>query len=201
MIEQTKGTEAVFMEITSQKINGQDKRIAVLEERIKSIPDNTELIKKMVTNIEMLRNEAKANYLPAEKVQDFSARLDVAIGFLKAPVENKVVHEHHIPKLIWITAGLFVAFCLVCSGWYVTSSKLDSYIANDTKYRWLRLDTANRGLQSYLDGVDSLYNVWPDMRKNVLEMEEKNQLNFERLQKAERLKGEARELENKAKER
>ncbi len=97
-----------------------------------------------------------------------------------------------MPKIILISAGLFITLALVSSGWYMTSSKLDGYIANDTKYRQLRLDTSIRSLQHYLDRIDSMYDARPDMRKIVLETEEKNRKNFERLEKAERLKEEAK---------
>lgn len=112
-----------------------------------------------------------------------------------------MAYQHHVPNIIWIAAGLFIVLSLVCSGWYSTSQKLDSYIANDTKYRQLRLDTAQRSLQHYLEQVDSLYDVWPGMRKAILKAEEKKRESFERLQKAERLKKEAEELEMKAKRR
>ena len=108
------------------------------------------------------------------------------------------VHHHHIHKLIWITSGLFLAYSLVCSGWYNTGNKLDDYVANDTKYRYLRLDTAQKGLQLHLDHVDSLYNTQSDMRKTVLETQEEYLQNFERLSKAERLKAEAKDLEKEA---
>ena len=61
---------------------------------------------------------------------------------------------------------------------------MDGYIANDTKYRELRLDTANRGLQSYLDFTDSLYNVNPVLRNIVFHKEENNRINYEKLQRA-----------------
>jgi hypothetical protein len=101
------------------------------------------------------------------------------------------MHHHHIPKLIWISAGLFIALCLVCT-------KLDGFIANDTKYRHLRLDTAHKSLQLYLDQLDSVYKAHPDFREKVLEREEEYRLNFERLRKAERLKKEAKNLEKAA---
>ncbi len=127
--------------------------------------------------------------------------MDTSISVYKELVKNKIVHHHHVPKVIWITAGLFVAFALVCAGWYSTSNKLDGYIANDTKYRQLRLDTANRSLQSYLDLTDSLYNLDPDVRNIVIKAEERNRKNFERLQKAEHLKAEAKELEKEVRKK
>lgn len=63
-------------------------------------------------------------------------------------------------------------------------NKLDGYLANDTKYRRLKSDTTQKGLQLYLYRLDSLYDFQPDMRKVVLEIEEEHRQNFERLQKS-----------------
>ena len=105
-----------------------------------------------------------------------------------------------MPKLTWIAAGLFIAFALVCSGWYNTCTNLGQYTANDTKYRKLRLDTAQLALQHYLDHIDSLYEMNAGLRKEVLETEHQYRVNYERLQKANRLKEEAKALERSAKE-
>lgn len=201
MNEQTSNTNAAFMEVTSRKVDGQDKKIAAIEEKIQNISDNTELIQKLISTVEGLQDEVKCSRIPAEKIQVFSARLDIATSLLKQPVQNKVLHHHHVPKVIWIAVGLFFVLALVSSGWFMTSNKLDSYIANDTKYRALRLDTAKRSLQLYLDRADSSYNARQDMRKAVLETEEEYRQNFERLQRAERLKAEAKDLEKAAKKK
>ena len=195
MNEQTNDMQAAFMEVTTRKVETQDKQIAAIEEKVKDIPGNTELIQKLITTVEGLHSDVRINSLQQETTQKLSDQLELVTTLLKHPVSNKVMHHHHIPKLIWISVGLFVAFSLVCSGWYVTSSKMNSFINNDTKYRWIRLDTSQRSLQLYLDRVDSLYNKLLNMRKNVVETEEEYRLNFERLQRAERLKAEAKELE------
>ncbi len=151
--------------------------------------------------IHRLRDDLKESRFPIEKLQSLSSRLDTVMSLLREPVENKVLHHHHVPKIIWITAGLFITLALISSGWYITANKLDSFIGNDTKYRQLRLDTSKQGLQIYLDKIDSLYVTRPDMRKIVLEKEVEYQINFERLQKAARLKAEAKYLENEAKQK
>ena len=199
MNEESNKINVAFMEVVSKKAEGQDKKIAALEEKIKQMPDNTELFQNLVSAIQGLREDIKESRFSVEKLQWVSARLDTVMTQLSKPIETKMLHHHHIPKIIWITAGLFIVFALVCSGWYMTGSKLDSFIANDTKYRQLRLDTAQKSLQIYLDKVDSLYIARPDMRKIVLEKEQEYQLNFEKLQKAERLKAEAKELERAVK--
>lgn len=199
MNEQINNTSAAFMEVTSRKVELQDKKIAAIEEKIKGIPDNTQLLHNLLSSVEGLHSDIKGASLLPEKMEHFSTSMKSATDLLHNPVPNKVLHHHHIPKLIWITAALFIVPCLVCSGWYVTSGKLNGFIANDTKYREMRLDTSQRNLQQYLDQLDSLYNTVPDMRKKVLETEEEYRLNFERLQKAERLKTEAESLEKAAK--
>lgn len=198
MNEQINNTNAAFMEVTSRKVEVQDKKIAAMEEKIKDMPENTELLRRLLSSIEGLRSDVKEVLLVPEKAANLSSRLELATDLLKHPLPNKVLHHHHIPKLIWISAGLCISLCLVCSGWYVTSSNVDAFIGNDTKYRQLRLDTAHRSLQLCLDQLDSLYKVQPDMRDKVLETEQEYQLNFERLQKAERLKTEAKNLEKAA---
>ncbi len=198
MNEQDNNTSAAFMEVTSRKVEGQDKKIAAIEEKMKDIPVNNELFRKLLDSVEILRSDLGSVSLLPGKISHFSNRLDLAMDLLKQPATNKVIHHHHIPKLIWISLGLFIVLCLVCSGWYVTSTKLDGFVASDTKYRQLRLDTTHKSLQLYLDQLDNLYKTQPDLRKKVLETEEEYRLNLERLQKAERLKTEAKNLEKAA---
>ena len=199
MNEEENNTNAAFREVVLKKVETQDKRTAALEEKVNHIPDNTEQMQMLISTVEGLRNDLQNSRLPIEKVQELSFKLDLIIDFYKRPVKKEILHYHHVPKIILIAAILFIALALVSSGWYMTASKLDGYIANDTKYRQLRLDTSIRSLQHYLDRIDSMYNARPDMRKAVLETEERNRENFERLEKAERLKAEAKDLERAAK--
>ena len=198
MNEQKNDTSPVFMEATSRKFADQDKKMEKLEEKINRFPNNTEVLEKLQKSLDTVRTEAKANRVPMEKLIDFSSRLDQSIEILRRPVKNEVRHHHDIPKLLWISCGLFLILSLVCAGWYNTSSKLDQYIASDTKYRFLRLDTSKKYLQFWLDQVDSLYNSRSDMRSHVLETETKYQQNMQRLIRAERLKNEANDLEKEA---
>ncbi len=169
-----------------------------MAQQIGSIPDNRQDIQQLKTGMNELKAEIKNVRFPVREMQEFSKQLTIGVKLLREPVTVKTLHHHHIPKLVWITAGLFLALCLASTGWYMTGHKLGGYIANDTKYRLLRLDTARYPLQLSLDRADSLYRVDPDLRKSVLETEEQRQVNFERLQKAERLKRDAEELEKAA---
>ena len=198
MSEQESGAGAAFMELSSRKIKEQDKKIAAIENKINEVPSNNEMMGELLAGIEGFRADMQEVLLLPEKLEQFSKQLEDAKSILTQPVETKVIYQHHVPKLILITGGLFLAICLACAGWYLTASKLDNFIASDTKYRQLRLDTAQRGLQLYLDHLDSSYKIRADMRKKVLETEEQYRVNFERLRKAEGLKRDAEDLERAA---
>ena len=191
-------TKDAFMEVAYKKIEQQDKKMATWEEQLKDLAGNKLLLRQLITATESLKEDVAKNYLPVETLEDLSGKLNINNVLLKLGPQ-KVQHHHHVPKLIWIAAGLFVGFSLVCAGWYMTHQKLDQFIENDTKYRYLKLDTGQRGLMMILDRVDSIYNSSIDMRKDVLDKEKINQINFERLQKAGRLKAEADDLERSVK--
>jgi hypothetical protein len=92
---------------------------------------------------------------------------------------------------------LFILLSLESAGWLNTVYKLDQYSENDTKYRFMRLDTTAKNLQIYLDSTDARYKSDPNMHNMVIELEDQYQKNMERLEKAEHLKQEAKNLENK----
>ena len=92
---------------------------------------------------------------------------------------------------------MFILLALESTGWFNTENKLDQFIENDTKYRFIRLDTAAKNLEIYLDSTDALFKSNPEMRRQVLNLEEEYRKNIERLEKADHLKQEAKELEYK----
>ena len=91
------------------------------------------------------------------------------------------------------TVALFLLVCLLTTGWYMTSTKLDLYRANDTKYRYLKLQPTI-GLRQWCRGADSLYTVDENMRATVLAREEEKQRKLETLQRATEMEEEARKL-------
>jgi hypothetical protein len=161
--------------------------------------------KKNDSDMQVIRKEfqevmsdIKGITFPEKAINDLSEKIKANSLLLKNPAETKVLHHHHVPKIILIATVLFIAFSLALAILYVTNNKLNAYIENDTKYRHLRLDTGNPLIQINLDKEDSLYNTTPDLRKMVLQTEEDYLQNFERLQKADRLKAEAKDLEREA---
>ena len=194
-MEQNKDTtKEVSMEITSNKIAKQEKRFEIIEEQLKAFADNKVMLAEAIHSIELWKKEIIKSTISIEVFELFSSRLNKNNHLLEQTAKTKVQHHHHIPKLIWITAGLFISLALALSGWYATSQKANEFIANDTRCRYLKLDTTQY-LQVYLYRVDSLYKTMPDMRKYVFEEEKRLQKNFEKLQKAKKLRGEAKGLE------
>ena len=195
MEQNTDYTKEAFMEITTSKIAMQEKKFADMEEQLKQFADSKAMLTNAINSIESWKKELIKSTIPVEILAVFSSRLNKNSQLLEQAAKNKVHHHHHIPKLIWITAGLFLAVALVVSGWYATTQKANEYMANDTRYRYIKLDTTQKYLQAYLYRVDSLFKTMPDMRKHVFEEEKRLRENFEKLQKAEALRVEAKGLE------
>lgn len=192
----TNGASDAFMEVALKKMESQDRKLLDLEKQLTNGSDHSEKIQRLIESVQELKTAFNQGQLPG-KIQELSARLTLALTLLQKPLENKVNHHHHVPKLIWITAGLFILLSLVCSGWYMTAEKLDGFIANDTKYRLLKLDTVNIRLLNHLYLVDSLYQVSPGVRDSVIQTEERNRRNLEMLQMARDLEREAGEMKRK----
>lgn len=187
-----------FAEVAINKMEKQDKKIQQMEDLLqKQIQNNTE-IKGLINAIERLQQNLGREIVDANSISTLRAQMDEPMTRLTEARLNEVVHHHHVPKIIWGTLLLAVVICLVCTAWFNTARKLNSFIASDTKYRALKLDTAAHPLQEYLDRVDSVYNVNPDLRDSVLQKEREYLDNFYRVQKAVRLKEEARKLEREA---
>ena len=200
MDEQSNNTNAAFMEVTSRKVEGQDRKITVIEEKLNNIPEQTELIRKLIGTVERLREDVKNSHFPADSIREFSKQLAAGVTLLKRPVENKVLHHHHVPKIILITTGLFIILGLVSAGWYITSDKLLRYKDSDTKYRYLKLN-GSKYLQQLLTITDSLCLADPGMRDSVIQSEEQIRNNLQMLQQAREMEEKAGELKKKAGDR
>jgi len=178
------------------KVDGQERKIGELKEKAEQIPSYTDVLSQVKTGIEGLRKDVQKISFPEREMEELSERLAKSVAILKQPVEQKIIQQHHVSKGIWVAIAIFLLLCLVATGWYSTYNKLDFYIANDTKYRYLKLE-ANTGLGKWLNVLDSLYKVDKKMRDDVIMKEEQNQRNFEMMQKALQMEKEAKELKKK----
>jgi hypothetical protein len=95
-------------------------------------------------------------------------------GDQKQPSGNQLVtlDDLYVPKIMWITASLFLLLCIASIGWGVTSASLKVYVADDVKYRKLELTRDSASLV-YLWCLDSLYTANPDSLQNYVTEQER----------------------------
>jgi hypothetical protein len=198
MDSETNYDNNAFMEVAINKMEKQDQRMNNIEVLIQKQINNNAEIKQLATAVESLKQSIKDSSISDKSITALITQTDTLITKLNTTPVHKILHHHYVPKIVWATAALMITICIVCSGWYYTGKKLGSFIANDTKYRALRLDTSQRFLQQYLDYIDSVYNKNPDMRNVVIQKEKEFETNFYRMQKAMQLKEEAKRLERAA---
>jgi hypothetical protein len=72
MNDQNNNTSAAFMEVTTRKVEGQDKKIVAIEEKIKDMPANAELLHKVLNSVERIRFDIKESALLPDKLLQFS---------------------------------------------------------------------------------------------------------------------------------
>ena len=183
-----------------EKLSMQSMDVDAIRERIENLPANLDVIKDLQAQLTSVEKTIQKISFPEKELKQLAFDLNRAILILQQPVKKEVVHHHHVPNLVWVTAGLFLILCIVCSGWYTTHDKLENYIAGDTKYRYLKLDT-EKTLQKILLFTDSLYFQNPKMRDDIIEIEEENKQRTELQQEADEKQKEADALKVKASHR
>lgn len=193
--EETETQSEAFMSVTSRKILEQDKKIEVIQTSMNQLRGNENVLQDYFVEIKTLYLKIEKTFQVNEQMLDLSEQLEKTCQKLQQPAISQQVHHHHFPKIFFATVGLFLAVCLVSSGWYITTSKLNEYIANDTKYRLLQLDTSNKNIQKYFAYADSMYKSTDNLRRLVIEKEEEQRKNYDKLLRAKHLKAEATNLE------
>lgn len=168
----------ILLKTIVEKADAQEKKITEMQGTLKNVPGHSEEIQRIKKEVGELKTTVKSISFPTEAMQELSNRLTESIRLLRQPVINKVQHHHYVPKIIWIAAGLFIALSLACLGWYRTADKLSEFKANDTKYRYLKLNN-NQSLQQLLYITDSLYRVDKNLRDSVQQQEESIREQFE----------------------
>jgi hypothetical protein len=199
MSQEKQESDEVLIDTIVSKLEKQDERIlsqesetVVLKEGIKQIPDYSKEIQEVKSSLKDYILTLKQLKFPTEKMDGLSKKLTEGVTLLRQPVETKVLHHHYIPQIIWIAAGLFLSLCLVCSGWFITASRLSEYQANDVKYRKIKLEVDSAGLL-YLRHLDSLYSADPTGMRGRVEVQER--LKQERLELLDRIQTVDRKLQ------
>lgn len=187
----------ILMKSVIEKVEAQENKIGEIEAAIKNIPDNTVGIADVKNAVKSIKEIAESIAFPIQEMRELSKAIIEVRDRLNRPVTSTVQHHHYIPKIIWLCILLFVSLAVVCTGWYMTADTLTEYKANDTKYRYLKLNS-NKSLLDLLFSADSLFRTDPGLRDSVIQQEEENQRIFEMLQKANNMEREAEELKRKA---
>lgn len=178
------------------KVDAHERKIEQLQEKIEQLPDYTETLRSIKSREDEILVGIQKIFFPEKEMRELSATMVTGVALMRQPVKQEIIHHHHVTKAIWIAAALFLIVCLLSTALYVTADKLKLYKANDTKYRYLKLE-ANPGLNKWLGLIDSLYIVNPKMKDAVIAKEEQNQRNFEIMQQALQMEKEAKELKQK----
>jgi uncharacterized coiled-coil protein SlyX len=186
-----------IVEKLADTVAGQDKTIQELKDKMQALVEGQRDVPKIQGELEEVKAKASKPLLPYKLLQELHSLLQKNVAAMNAPQPAKVIYRHQLTNVIYLVIVLIGAVGLLSMGWYKTSDKLDQYKANDTKYRYLKLNDT-KSLQRTLAAADSLYRVNPHLRDSVQEQEEWNQQQLEMLQEALQQEQNAKELREKA---
>jgi hypothetical protein len=180
-----------------EKMDANERKMEELSAKVNTIADYTDTLNIIVNSANEIKTHLQKTSFPEQEMDILCGYLASAIALLKQPVNQKVIHEHHASTMLWTTILLFMMECVTVVGWYRAEDSLALYRANDTKYRYLKLN-AGQGLYKTLASLDSLYIKDEKMREHVLATEERNEKAFQLMQQATQMEKEARQLKQQA---
>ncbi len=126
------------------KVDAHERKIEQLQEKIEQLPDYTETLNLIKSREDEILVDIQKIFFPEKEMRELSATMVTGLALIRQPMKQEIIHHHHVTKITWIAAALFLIVCLLSTGWYITAAKLEMYKANDTKYRYLKLE-ADRG--------------------------------------------------------
>lgn len=145
------------------------------EKQQQSIQETKEQVSSLHQKMETFKKEQQILMqriaVPIEQLEDFGASIDSHSELLKKPLIQKVVHEHHVPKLLYATVALFCVCVSFGVGWFQTGQHLNQYRNNDTKWRKLLLG-AKPILTEIMQEVSTNVEQNPDNVRDSVENEE-----------------------------
>lgn len=196
--------EETFKESVIEKITQIDKEVKSLSgksatmEEIKGKENIlTAGIDELKSVIAQLNKNAVGVAAAFSQIKEISGKIERYTHILENPKEKNVHHIHHFRWPLWVAVGALLLLSLSLCGLYVSHQKLNRYIANDTKYRSLKL-IQNKDLEALLYSEDSAYRADPDMRKGVQQAEAERKHKLELLMQAQEKQQEAEDLKSRA---
>ncbi len=170
--------EDIIIKSLVEKAESLDKKITDLQGAVKMIPRQADDIQRINKDVETFKTDLKKISYPMNEIKELTSRLKEVEKLFRQPLTREVFHHHHVPKIIWVTACLFIGLTLVITKWLQAKEKLNGFVANDTKYRYLKL-SKDLYLQHVLFGTDSLYQAEEGLRDSVQNWEEIIRRRFE----------------------
>ncbi len=145
------------------------------EKQQQSIRETKEQVSSLHQKMETFKKEQQMLMqriaVPIEQLEDFGVKIDSHSELLKKPLIQKVVHEHHVPKLLYVTVALFCVCVSFGVGWFQTGQHLNQYRNNDTKWRKLLLG-AKPILTEIMQDLSTNVEQNPDNVRDSVEKEE-----------------------------
>jgi len=145
-------------EVQQQSIRENQSEITSFGKDLGNLKSGQEAILKRIT-------------MPLKQVEELSIKIDTHSELLKKPLTQKVIHEHHVPKLLYATVALFCICICFGMGWFQTGQRLDQYQINDTKWRKLLLG-AKPTLTKIMQDVATAVDNDPEKAREAVEKEE-----------------------------
>lgn len=108
---------------------------------------------------------------PFKQAENLGIKIDSHSALLKMPLIQKVVHEHHVPKLLYATVALFCICICLGIGWFRTGQRLDQFRNNDTRWRKLLL-VAKPALTKIMQDIATAVDDDPVKAREAVEKEE-----------------------------
>ncbi|MES2329778.1 MAG: hypothetical protein V4539_09265 [Bacteroidota bacterium] len=146
----------------------QEKQQQSFKESQEKLNSVTQEIKTMKTEQQTLLQQISA---PIKQLEEFGAKIDSHSELLKKPLIQKVVHEHHVPKLFYATVALFCICLCFGFGWFQTGQHLKLYRNNDTKWRKFLLG-AKPIITEILQDISNEVENDPDKTREEVEKQE-----------------------------
>ncbi len=197
MSRATEEMQNAFLEATVRKLEEQGKILTEIREGISQITAQSGRSQDITEGLQLLRTLSQEQEALKRQVGKLPSMLLLSWDSAQGPPNNVVQHQHHFPKVLWVTVGLFLAMAVACAGWYHASAQLNDFIGSDTKYRFLALESTDKQLQEKLWITDSLLRVNPRLRQTVLEKEAANKRYQELIYRARQMEKEAQALKAK----
>lgn len=111
--------------------------------------------------------------MPLKQVEALGVKIDAHGELLKTPLLQKIIHEHHVPKLLYATIALFCICICLAVGWFQTEQGLEQYRNNDTRWRKLLL-VAKPSLTKIMYEIATAVDNDPGKVREAVEKEEKH---------------------------